>query len=265
MRTLATILALALAACAAPALAEGPDLLLGQAPAHRLDDESLQRGARLFANYCQGCHSAQFMRYNRLTDIGLTEADIRDNLIFGSARIGDTMTAAMPAADSKVWFGKTPPDLSVEARVRGTTWLYNYLIAFYSDPKSATGWNNLVFPNVGMPHVLWALQGTQKRVDTEFEDYEKAHGAAIAVKGLAGIEPGSGGKWVVTTLETDTPGTLSRVQYEQAAADLVNYLDFIGEPSKNERIRLGMIVLLFLGVLFVFIYALKREYWRDVH
>ena len=266
MKTIACIAALALGALAAvPAFAEGPHLLMAPAPGHRLDDESLQRGARDFANYCQGCHSAKYMRYNRLTDIGLTEDDIKGNLIFGDAKIGDTMEVAMPAADAKAWFGNPPPDLSVEARVRGTAWLYNYLIGFYRDPKSATGWNNLVFPNVGMPHVLAELQGQRKLVETEYEDQQQAMGAAIAAKTLVGVEPAAGGKWKVLSLSNESPGSMSQVAFESTAADIVNYLDYIAEPSKNHWIRIGIIVLLFLGVLFVVAYALKHEYWRDVH
>ena len=266
MKTIACIAALALGALAAsPAFAEGPNLLMAPAPGHRLDDESLQRGARDFANYCQGCHSAKYMRYNRLTDIGLTEDDIKGNLIFGDAKIGDTMNVAMQGADAKAWFGNAPPDLSVEARVRGTAWLYNYLIGFYRDPKSATGWNNLVFPNVGMPHVLAELQGPRKLVETEYEDQQKAMGAAIAAKTLVGVEPAEGGKWKVLTLSNESPGSMSQVDFESTVADIVNYLDYIAEPSKNHRIRIGIIVLLFLGVLFVVAYALKHEYWRDVH
>lgn len=266
MKTIACIAALALGAFAAlPAFAEGAHLLMAPAPGHRLDDESLQRGARDFANYCQGCHSAKYMRYNRLTDIGLTEDDIKGNLIFGDAKIGDTMNVAMQGADAKAWFGNAPPDLSVEARVRGTAWLYNYLIGFYRDPKSATGWNNLVFPNVGMPHVLAELQGPRKLVETEYEDQQKAMGAAIAAKTLVGVEPAEGGKWKVLTLSNESPGSMSQVAFESTVADLVNYLDYIAEPSKNHRIRIGIIVLLFLGVLFVVTYALKHEYWRDVH
>ncbi len=269
MKTIATlsagVLAAMLALFAGAALANESNLILPPAPIHRLDDESLQRGARMFANYCQGCHSAKFMRYNRLTDIGLTEQEIRDNLIFGDQKIGDTMTVAMPAADAKAWFGAAPPDLSVEARVRGTAWLYNYLLGFYRDPKSATGWNNLVFPNVGMPHVLAHLQGAKKRVETEFEDHEKAMGAAIGAKRLVGVEALAGGKWALVTLEADGTGTMTQTQYEGAVADLVNYLDYVAEPAKNQRIRLGIGVLLFLGVLFTLVYALKRDIWRDIH
>ncbi len=262
--TACAILAAAFAA-SAPAFAEGGNLRMVPSPAHRLDDASLQRGARNFVNYCMGCHSAKFMRYNRLTQIGLTEDQIRDNLIFGDAKIGDTMTIAMSPTEAKAWFGNAPPDLSVIARVRGNDWLYNYLLGFYRDDKSATGWNNLVFHNVGMPHVLWQLQGTRVLKETEFEDYPEAVAAAIAARTLTSLEKNPSGKYVLTTLETETPGKLTDVQYAEFAADLVNYLDFMAEPSKNQRIRLGLLVLLFLGVLFILAYLLKRDYWSELH
>jgi len=243
----------------------GPDLRLEPAPVHRLDDASLQRGARTFVNYCLNCHSAKYMRYNRLTDIGLTEDQIRDNLILGDAKIGDVMSIAMRPADAKAWFGAPPPDLSVESRVRGRDWLYNYFIGFYRDPQSATGWNNLVFPNVGMPHVLWTLSGSNKLVSTEFADHEAAVAAAIGSKGLALVEPQLGGKYLVRTVAPDAPGTLSPVEYRTLVADLVNFLDYMGEPVRNKRITLGIVVMLFLGLLFFFAYWLKREYWKDVH
>src|SRR5262249_46983073 len=155
------------------------------------------------------CHGAQHMRYSRLTDLGLTEAQIQDNLMFATDKIGNTMTVAMTPSEAKALLGAVPPDLSVEARVRGKDWLYSYLLAFYRDEKSATGWDNLVFPNVGMPHVLWDLQGSQKLVETEFEDRDKAEAAAIAAKGLALVEPAAGGKFVVKTVAPDLPGSLS--------------------------------------------------------
>jgi ubiquinol-cytochrome c reductase cytochrome c1 subunit len=263
------LIALAAAAALFAALdataAGGPDLRFEPAPVHRLDDASLQRGARTFVNYCLNCHSAKYMRYNRLTDIGLTEEQIRDNLILGDAKIRDTMSVAMRPADAKAWFGTPPPDLSVESRVRGKDWLYNYLIGFYRDEQSPSGWNNLVFPNVAMPHVLWTLQGTNKLVSTEFANHEAAVAAAIASKGLALVEPLAGGKYVVRTVMPDGPGAMSPVEYRGMAADLVNFMDYMGEPARNKRITLGIVVMLFLGVLFFFAYWLKREYWKDVH
>jgi ubiquinol-cytochrome c reductase cytochrome c1 subunit len=248
---------------AGAALAEEPRLI--PSPSNRLDVESRQRGARNFVNYCLNCHSAQYMRYNRLTDLGLTEKQIQDNLMFASDKIGSTMTVAMSRADAAAWFNAAPPDLTVEARVRGKDWLYSYLLAFYRDEKTPTGWNNLVFPNVAMPHVLWSLSGTQKLVETPYDDVERAEAAAIATKGLSLVEPAPGGKYIVKTLATDTPGTLSRTDYETFVADLVNYLDYMAEPAKNERINIGIIVLLFLGVLFALVYALKRDYWAELH
>jgi ubiquinol-cytochrome c reductase cytochrome c1 subunit len=247
----------------AHAAESGPRLLV--APIKPLDVESLQRGARHFVNYCLNCHSAQYMRYNRLTDLGLTEQQIRDNLMFATDKIGDTMTSAMSRNDAKAWFGNAPPDLSVEARVRGRDWLYSYFLGFYRDEKSATGWNNLVFANVAMPHVLWSLSGTQKLVETEVEDREKAEAMAIATKGLALVERVNDGKYVVKTLAMETPGELSTVAYGRMVADLVNYLDYMAEPAKTERLNIGIVVLIYLGLLFVLVYALKRDYWSDVH
>ena len=208
-RLAAVLLAAAASLLAIPGptlAASGPDIRMEPAPGHRLDDASLQRGARNFVNYCLGCHSARFMRYNRLTDLGLTEDQIRDNLILGDAKIGDVMTTAMRPADAKAWFGAPPPDLSVIARVRGADWLYNYFLGYYRDPGSATGWNNLVFPNVGMPHVLWELSGTNRLATAEFADHEAAAAAAIATKSLALVEPIPGGKYVVRTSANETPG-----------------------------------------------------------
>lgn len=266
MRAPALMLWMMLAIFAGTASASGvDDVRLAPAPVNRLDDESLQRGARDFVNYCLSCHSAHYMRYNRLTDLGLTEAQIASNLMFASDKIGEPMSVAMTPANGKAWFGNPPPDLSVEARVRGRDWLYNYLLGFYRDRKSATGWNNIVFPNVGMPHVLWELSGVNKLVPTEYEDHEKATAAAIAVKGLSAIEPLPGGKYEVLRVAPDVPGKMTRAEYETFVGDLVNYMDYMAEPVKNRRIHLGIVVLLFLGVLFVFAYALKREYWKDLH
>ena len=263
---LACLLCVVLAFASVRALAaEESDLRLPRAPVDRLDQESLQRGARDFVNYCLTCHSAKYMRYNRLTDLGLTEAQISDNLMFASEKIGQTMTVAMTAANGKAWFGNPPPDLSVEARIRGRDWLYSYLLGFYRDEKSATGWNNVVFPNVGMPNVLWQLSGVNKLVTADYEDREKAVAAAMSVSGLSAIEPLKDRKYALMRTEPGTPGAMTRSEYETFVADLVNYMDYMAEPVKNKRIHLGILVLLFLGVLFVFAYALKREYWKDLH
>jgi ubiquinol-cytochrome c reductase cytochrome c1 subunit len=173
----------------------------------------------------------------------------------------------MNPAEAKNWFGAVPPDLSVEARIRGSDWLYNYFLAFYRDDRTTTGWNNLVFPNVAMPHVLWQLSGPGKLIETEFENHEKAIAAAIGIKGLAKLEPAAGGKWILQTVaaDPDAPGTLTPVQYQAFVADLVNFLEYMGEPTKNKRISIGIAVLLYLGLLFVLVYSLKRLYWKDVH
>lgn len=266
-RSLVAAALFVVAACAtgSAAASGGNDLRLEPAPINRLDEESLQRGARTFVNYCLNCHTAKYMRYNRLTDIGLTEAQIRDNLMFATDKIGDTMTVAMPAHDAKSWFGAPPPDLSVEARVRGSDWLYNYFLGFYKDDSAPSGWNNLVFPNVAMPHVLWMQGGINRLQTTEYEDHEKALAAAIAARQLAMLAPGVGHTIELRTLAADTPGTMNPQEYRAMVADLVNYLDYMGEPARSQRINVGLGSVIFLSVLFVFAYLMKREYWRDVH
>jgi len=228
------------------ALAAGGGYRLDRSPHQASDLVSLQSGARLFANYCLGCHGAQYMRYNRLQDLGLTESQIKDNLMFTAEKVGETMKVAMSAKDGKAWFGVPPPDLSVIARSRGADWLYTYLRTFYRDPKAASGWNNAVFPNVGMPHALWTLQGERGL-------------ELVSTKDKAGHETVEY-KWSQLT-----PGTLSAVQYDAAARDLVNFLVYVGEPAAASRKRIGVWVLFALAFVFVFAYALKLEYWRDVH
>ncbi|MGE5524980.1 MAG: cytochrome c1 [Rhodospirillaceae bacterium] len=227
------------------------EIALDRAPIDTHDIASLQRGARTFVNYCLNCHSANYMRYNRLHDIGLTDAQIKDNLIFGDGKVGDLMKIAMDAKDAKQWFGAAPPDLTVIARSRashagsGADWLYTYLRSFYRDPSRPTGWNNTVFPNVGMPHVLYQLQGIQVLKEVR--------------------EPGPGYMRTVHKLEVDRPGTMAPVEYDRMVADLVNYMTFMSEPAANTRTMLGMYVLLALSVLFVLAYMLKKEFWKDVH
>ncbi len=209
------------------------------------DVVSIQRGAHTFVNYCLNCHSAASMRYNRLMDLGLTEQQIIDNLLFAGAKIGDTMTIAASRQAQRKWFGAEPPDLSVIARSRGADWLYTYLRTFYRDESRPSGWNNLVFPNVGMPHVFWQLQGTQI-LKTEIEE----HG---------------GEKVEHRKLVLSAPGELSPMAYDKLARDLVNYLSYMGEPEQAERAQIGYFVLIFLFFLFVLSWLLKKEYWKDVH
>lgn len=231
-----------LAAAPVVVFAAGPTVPLDKAPINLSDQDSLQRGARLFVNYCLNCHSASVMRYSRLQDLGLTEEQIKDNLLFATEKPGDLMHVAMRHADGKAWFGAPPPDLSVIARSRGADWLYTYLRGFYRDDTRTTGWNNTVFDKVGMPHVMWDLQGEMVPV------YKK-----------------DGGHEVIERLELAKPGSVSVAEYDAMIGDLVNYLQWMGEPAQNQRKQLGVIVLLFLGVFFVVAYYLKKEFWKDIH
>ena len=227
------------------AMAAGGEAKLERAKIDTSDAVSIQRGARTFVNYCLSCHSAASMRYNRLTDIGLSEQQIKDNLLFADAKVGDTMKSALSAKDGKQAFGVAPPDLSVTARAHGADWLYTYLRTFYRDSSRVTGWNNLVFPNVGMPHALWELQGIQR---LETESHEEG-----------------GHKVENKKLVLDQPGTLSPSEYDGLVRDLVNYLVFMGEPARAQRVQIGIAILLFLSIMLLLTWLLKREYWKDVH
>ncbi|ELA00320.1 cytochrome c1 [Cupriavidus metallidurans] len=246
MKKLLSIFALVGACFAAmPAMASEGGYPLEPAPLDTSDVSSLQRGAKLFVNYCLNCHGASMMRYNRLKGLDLTEEQIQQNLLFSADKVGETMTIAMHPKDAKAFFGAIPPDLSVIARARGNDWLYTYLRTFYRDDTRATGWNNLVFPSVGMPHVLWELQGQRAAKFAEAEEHgEKVH--------------------KFTGFEQITPGKLSTQEYDQAAADLVNYLNWMAEPEQSHRKRLGVWVLLFLGMFTVFAWRLNAAYWKDV-
>jgi len=216
------------------ALAAEVGYRLDHSPHDVKDLASLQSGARTYVNYCLGCHSAQYVRYKSLTEIGLTEAQIREHLLFTGEKVGDMMKSPLPA-QAKQWFGVVPPDLSVIARSRGADWLYTYLRTFYRDPKTATGWNNAVFPSVAMPHALYLLQGEQTY------DAEKKQWAE------------------------KTKGAMSRTEYDATVRDLVNFLAWIGEPQAAQRKSLGIAVLLVLALLiFPLTYWLKKEYWKDV-
>ncbi len=222
-----------------------------KAPSKTNDVAALQHGAKLFANYCLNCHSAAFMRFNRLKDIGLTDQQIKDNLLFTTDKVGETMKIAMDAKQAKDWFGGTPPDLTVIARSRsgaggtGADYLYTYLRTYYRDNTKATGWNNLAFPNVAMPHALWELQGERKPIYEETEE----HGHKVAVfKGWQQV----------------TPGSMTPLQYDQTVGDLVGYMQWMAEPAQNTRVRIGVWVLLFLlGLTFV-AWRLNAAYWKDI-
>ena len=227
-------------------LASGGGLHLESANIDLRDQASLQRGAKYFMNYCFGCHSLQYMRYNRMAkDLGIDEITLRQNLIFGDAKPGDLMTNALRPEDGEKWFGAAVPDLTLEARLRSPDWIYTYLKSFYIDDTRPYGVNNVIFPLVGMPHVLGDLQGRQEAV------MEESH------------EPG--GEPVIKGVKLVEEGGLSPQEYDTMVRDITNFLAYVGEPAQLERERLGRYVLLFLGFLFILAYMLKKEYWKDVH
>lgn len=244
MKTINKLLAILLLAPGL-ALAAETGYRLDRSPHDPNDLVSLQTGAKLYMNYCLGCHGAQYMRYNRLTELGLTEEQIRDNLLFTADKVGETMKIPLDPKLGKQWFGVPPPDLSVVARSRGADWLYTYLRTFYRDPKTVTGWNNAVFENVAMPHALWTLQGERGL-------------EIVKSKDLAGHER------LEYRWSQIRPGTINTVEYDTAVRDLVNFLAYVGEPAAGKRKTIGIVVLLVLGVLFIFAYLLKKEYWKDV-
>jgi ubiquinol-cytochrome c reductase cytochrome c1 subunit len=248
----AVLLASSAALLSSAAVAAEAGLRLDTAPIKPTDVVSLQAGARTFANYCLNCHSAALMRWNRLLELGLTESQIKDNLMFASDKVGELMTVAMTRKEARQWFGAAPPDLSVIARSRGADWLYTYLRSFYRDPARPSGWNNAVFENVGMPHPLWQLQGERVRVEP-------------AAKG--GEAPGGGHAGTAKTVKYQTlrPGTLTPVQYDENVRDLVNFLVYLGEPAAITRKQIGVFALLFLLALWPLAWLLKREFWKDVH
>ncbi len=223
------------------AFAAGAALHLDKWPGAVSDKAALQNGAKLFVNYCMNCHGASFMRYKNLLDLGLSEQQVKENLMFTSDKIGDLMRVAARPDEQKQWFGAAPPDLTVIARARGSAdgsgadWLYTYLRSFYRDEARPTGWNNVIFANVGMPHALYGLQGYQ----TLNHDTHK--------------------------LELVKPGQMAPAEFDKTVSDLVGFLVWMGEPQQEFRETLGYFVLAFLALLFVVAYALKKEYWKDIH
>ncbi|MBK8073282.1 MAG: cytochrome c1 [Ramlibacter sp.] len=236
---------------AAGAHAAGGGLAWDKAPNKTNDLAALQNGAKLFVNYCVSCHSAAFMRYNRLTDIGLTEQQIKDNLLFGDVKIGETMKSAIDPKQAKEWFGANPPDLTLVARSRsghggtGADYLYTFLRGFYRDDTKATGWNNVVFPNVGMPHALWELQGNR---EPQYQSRTE-HGHEVKV---------------FTGWKQTSAGAMTPLQYDQAIGDLVSYLQWMAEPSQNTRVRIGVWVLIFLCFFTVIAWRLNAAFWKDI-
>jgi ubiquinol-cytochrome c reductase cytochrome c1 subunit len=255
-KILASLLAALLAASALISGAHANTaLVLDKFPKERVTDlAALQNGAKLFVNYCLNCHAAAFMRFNRLKDIGLTEQQIKDNLLFPTDKVGEVMKVSLDPKDAKAWFGATPPDLTLVARSRasasgtGPDYLYTYLRSFYRDDARPTGWNNLVFPNVGMPHVLWELQGQRA---AKFKEEVDPHNPAKVEHHFEGFEQ-------------LTPGKLSPQEYDSAIADLVAYLQWMAEPMQTQRTRLGVGVLLFLAIFTFIAWRLNAAFWKDV-
>jgi ubiquinol-cytochrome c reductase cytochrome c1 subunit len=238
------------------AAASGEGVAWDKFPEEKVTDvAALQSGAQLFVNYCLNCHAASYMRYNRLRDIGVSEDQIKKNLMFASEKVGDTMKVSLDPKQAKDWFGGTPPDLTVIARSRadagkgsGADYLYTYLRTYYRDETKPTGWNNLAFPNVGMPHVLWELQGQRS---AKFVQEKDPHDPKRMVQRFDGFE-------------TLSPGTLSPLQYDESVADLVAFLQWMGEPSQGKRLQIGVWVLLFLALFTLLAWRLNAAYWKDV-
>ena len=227
---------------------------LDHAPERGNDLSALQNGARLFINYCLNCHSASLVRYNRLRDIGLSDDQIRANLLFTSEKVGDLMKVSLAEKDAKAWFGAVPPDLSVIVRAKasgqgsGADYVYTYLRTYYKDPSRATGWNNLVYPNVAMPHVLWDLQGVRK---AKFVEEKDPHDESKTVHKFEGFEQ-------------IKPGKLSSQAYDAQIADLVGFMAWMSEPVKNKRQQLGVWVLLFMSILVFLTWRLNASFWKEV-
>jgi len=248
--------ALGFALSALPAAANEGGYPWDKFPEEKMTDmASLQNGARVFVNYCLNCHSAQYMRYNRMQDIGLSEDAIKKNLLFATDKVGDTMRTTLDPKQAKDWFGAAPPDLSVIARSRsemgkgtGADYLYTLWRTFYRDDAKPTGWNNLAFPDIAMPHALWQLQGERRAV---FVEEKNPHEEGKTTHRFAGFEQ-------------IAPGTLSEHEYNETVGDLVAYLQWMGEPAQGKRIRIGVGVLLFLGLLIVFTWRLNAAYWKNV-
>jgi ubiquinol-cytochrome c reductase cytochrome c1 subunit len=280
------LLALPLALGLSLAQAAGSGFPLDRFPTSKLTDmAALQNGAKLFVNYCLNCHGASSMRYNRLQDIGIAEDQIRKHLLFTTDKVGEQMKVALSPADAKEWFGALPPDLSVIARARashdgsGSDWLYTYLRAYYRDGTRATGWNNALFENVGMPHVLWELQGARGVTIEEIKSVKDEKTGAVSgfQKVTVAFDPAGQRTEKAEKLEgrhhheqrkvalgAAQGGTMPQARYDDAIADLVAYVTFMSDPSARARTQLGVWVLLFLSILTTFAWWLNREYWKDI-
>ena len=236
------------------AFANEGGVALDKAPDRSNDMAALQRGAKLFVNYCLNCHNASSMRYNRLRDLGLSEEQIKANLLFTGEKVGEMMSTTLNPKDAKAWFGVVPPDLSVIQRAKasgagsGSDYLYTYLRTFYKDDTRPTGWNNLVLNNAAMPHVLWELQGVQKIVMKEVAD---PHEHGKMTHEFAGFEQ------VV-------PGKLDKIGFDNAVADLVGYMEWMAEPAAQTRKKLGAVVVLFMAVFALLAWRLNASFWKEV-
>lgn len=223
------------------------------------DKASLQRGARTFVNFCLSCHSLSYMRYNRMgEDLGISDELVKENLLFAADKTGALMKAVMPRDDAKIWFGTAPPDLTLVSRSRGPNWFYTYMLSFYRDDKSPSGWNNIVFPHVAMPNVLFEWQGQQRAVfrTEKLESVVEKDGKKI--KKITEEQ-------VFDHFEIQKPGSMSTAQFESTMRDLTNFMVYAGEPAKLVRYQIGIGVLIFLAIFFIVAYLLKKEYWKDVH
>ena len=253
-------------------MAAGGGVHLEQANIDLSNHAAIQRGAKTFVNYCMGCHSTKYVRYKLLTEVGLSQSDIEDNLMFSGGKLGDLMTISMTETDASTWFGAPAPDLTLTARIKsgGADWIYTYLKGFYLDPTRPMGVNNTVFANVGMPHVLWQMQGVQAPV-YRYEVHHDGHSVAqfdTEAEADAFVkEKGKGYRLerVVDHLEIVVPGSMTPPEYDQVARDLATFLAYISEPMKLERQRMGVWVILFLVVFTVLAYLMKKEWWKDIH
>jgi ubiquinol-cytochrome c reductase cytochrome c1 subunit len=244
--------------------AGGADVKLDPVKIDLTDQASLQRGARIFVNYCLSCHSAGYMRYNRMgEDLGIPEHLLIENLMFipdahGHLKPGSLMKATMPDDVARAAFNTVPPDLSVITRSRQPAWFYTYMRSFYRDDKAATGWNNIVFPSVAMPHVLADWQGQQRAV------YRTEKHETTVVKDGKKVQKTSEEK-VFDRFELERAGSMTPEQFDAAMRDLTNFMVYLAEPAKLQRFQLGVVVLAFLLIFLVIAYLLKKEYWKDVH
>lgn len=242
--------------CTSGAVASEEGYAWDKFPVEKMSDmAALQHGAKIFVNYCLNCHAAAYMRYNRMHDIGLSDDQIKKNLLFATEKVGDTMKVSLDPKQAQKWLGAAPPDLSLITRSRtelgkgsGADYVYTYMRTFYRDETKATGWNNLAYPNVAMPNVLWELQGQR---GAKFVDEKNHEDPTLTEHRFEGFEQ-------------LTPGKLSEHGYDEAVGDLVAFLQFVGEPAQEHRVRIGVWVLLFLGVLTVFTWRLNASYWKDV-